>query len=178
MGQLRRFDLEFTLPRREASITRRSRRAHNSLAAAQVNVMCGMGHERQNGGSGRVAIAKCRQPNLVITCQKVGSILAHAYAQCRSNKGAPGVDGQDFADIEAYGVQRCLCPREFGEPHAKNRTCWRPVHECTGSLHSAHSNLAPGEPMMSQKMKALSLITKGRWLSDPPGEGKIRRKAC
>ncbi|MGH8283714.1 MAG: group II intron reverse transcriptase/maturase [Gammaproteobacteria bacterium] len=31
-------------------------------------------------------------------------ILAHAYAQCRSNRGAPGVDGQDFADIEAYGV--------------------------------------------------------------------------
>ena len=35
-------------------------------------------------------------------------ILAHAYAQCRSNKGAPGVDGQDFTDIEAYGVQRWL----------------------------------------------------------------------
>ena len=35
-------------------------------------------------------------------------ILAQAYAQCRSNKGAPGVDGQDFADIEAYGVQRWL----------------------------------------------------------------------
>jgi len=35
-------------------------------------------------------------------------ILAHAYAQCRSNKGAPGVDGQDFADIEAYGEQRWL----------------------------------------------------------------------
>ena len=35
-------------------------------------------------------------------------ILAHAYAQCRSNKGAPGVDGQDFADIEAYGLQRWL----------------------------------------------------------------------
>jgi hypothetical protein len=35
-------------------------------------------------------------------------ILARAYAQCRSNKGAPGVDGQDFADIEAYGVQRWL----------------------------------------------------------------------
>jgi hypothetical protein len=27
-------------------------------------------------------------------------ILAHAYAQSRSNKGAPGVDGQDFEDIE------------------------------------------------------------------------------
>src|SRR5467141_1001662 len=35
-------------------------------------------------------------------------ILAHAYAQCRSNRGAPGVDGQDFADIEAYGVERWL----------------------------------------------------------------------
>jgi RNA-directed DNA polymerase len=35
-------------------------------------------------------------------------ILAHAYAQCRSNKGAPGVDGQDFVDIDAYGVQRWL----------------------------------------------------------------------
>src|ERR1039457_4239741 len=35
-------------------------------------------------------------------------ILAHAYAQCRANKGAPGVDGQEFADIEAYGVERWL----------------------------------------------------------------------
>jgi RNA-directed DNA polymerase len=35
-------------------------------------------------------------------------ILAHAWAQCRSNKGAPGVDGQDFADVEAYGAQRWL----------------------------------------------------------------------
>jgi hypothetical protein len=33
-------------------------------------------------------------------------ILAHAYAQCRSNKGAPGVDRRDFADVEAYGVER------------------------------------------------------------------------
>src|SRR5260370_26141438 len=35
-------------------------------------------------------------------------ILAHAYAQCRSNKGAPGVHGQDFPDVEEYGVQRWL----------------------------------------------------------------------
>jgi RNA-directed DNA polymerase len=41
---------------------------------------------------------------------KIGrnDILAYAYAQCRSNKGAPGVDGQDFADVEAYGVERWL----------------------------------------------------------------------
>ena len=37
-----------------------------------------------------------------------GDILAYAYAQCRTNKGAPGMDGQDFADVEAYGVQRWL----------------------------------------------------------------------
>jgi len=35
-------------------------------------------------------------------------VLAHAWAQCRSNQGAPGTDGQDFADVEAYGAQRWL----------------------------------------------------------------------
>ncbi len=35
-------------------------------------------------------------------------ILAHAYRQCRANRGAPGIDGQDFADVEAYGVKRWL----------------------------------------------------------------------
>ena len=34
--------------------------------------------------------------------------LAHAYAQCRSNKGAPGVDRQDFEAVETYGVERWL----------------------------------------------------------------------
>ena len=35
-------------------------------------------------------------------------VLEAAYAQCRSNGGAPGVDGQSFGDIEAYGVERFL----------------------------------------------------------------------
>src|SRR5215470_2385020 len=35
-------------------------------------------------------------------------ILEHAYAQCRSNQGAPGVDAQDFAQVEAYGLERWL----------------------------------------------------------------------
>jgi RNA-directed DNA polymerase len=41
---------------------------------------------------------------------KIGreDILTHAYAQCRSNKGAPGVDRQDFEAVEAYGVERWL----------------------------------------------------------------------
>jgi group II intron reverse transcriptase/maturase len=35
-------------------------------------------------------------------------ILRFAYAVCRSNQGAPGVDAQDFAQVEAYGVERWL----------------------------------------------------------------------
>ena len=35
-------------------------------------------------------------------------ILAQAYRLVRSNRGKPGVDGEDFADIEAYGVERWL----------------------------------------------------------------------
>jgi RNA-directed DNA polymerase len=40
-------------------------------------------------------------------------ILAHGYAQCRSNKGAPGIDGQDFADIETYGAEQWLAELAF-----------------------------------------------------------------
>ena len=35
-------------------------------------------------------------------------ILAYAYRCCKSNGGAAGVDGQDFGDIESYGVARWL----------------------------------------------------------------------
>jgi len=35
-------------------------------------------------------------------------ILAFAYRCCRTNGGAPGVDGQSFADIETYGRSRWL----------------------------------------------------------------------
>src|SRR3989442_9938417 len=35
-------------------------------------------------------------------------ILAHAYACCRANGGAPGVDGETFDDIETTGVNRWL----------------------------------------------------------------------
>src|SRR5437879_8335399 len=34
--------------------------------------------------------------------------VSHAYAQCGSNEGARGVDGQNFADVAAYGVERWL----------------------------------------------------------------------
>jgi len=33
-------------------------------------------------------------------------VLAFAYECCRANRGAAGVDGRTFEDIEAYGVER------------------------------------------------------------------------
>jgi hypothetical protein len=35
-------------------------------------------------------------------------ILEWAFIRCRKNGGAPGVDGQNFADIEAYGQDQWL----------------------------------------------------------------------
>ena len=35
-------------------------------------------------------------------------VLEEAYARCRKNGGAAGVDGQTFEDIETYGVQTWL----------------------------------------------------------------------
>jgi len=36
-------------------------------------------------------------------------VLCHAYALAKHNKGAPGVDGTTFEDIEAQGVETWLC---------------------------------------------------------------------
>jgi RNA-directed DNA polymerase len=35
-------------------------------------------------------------------------VLALAYERCKANRGAAGVDGQEFDDIEKYGVGRWL----------------------------------------------------------------------
>jgi len=35
-------------------------------------------------------------------------VLSYAYQRCRQNGGAAGVDGQTFADIQAYGEERWL----------------------------------------------------------------------
>ena len=41
-------------------------------------------------------------------------VLSFAYDCCKSNKGAAGVDGQTFEDIEAYGLER-LPGEGFGD---------------------------------------------------------------
>src|ERR1700694_3325925 len=35
-------------------------------------------------------------------------ILNHAYALAKANHGAPGVDGESFADIEAQGLEEWM----------------------------------------------------------------------
>src|SRR4030067_960644 len=35
-------------------------------------------------------------------------ILAHAWRLAKANRGAPGVDGKSFADIEAEGLEKWL----------------------------------------------------------------------
>src|SRR5437764_831200 len=35
-------------------------------------------------------------------------VLAYAYLRCKANQGAAGVEGQTFADIEAYGERQWL----------------------------------------------------------------------
>ena len=47
-------------------------------------------------------------------------ILHHAYALARANRGAPGVDGVSFADIEAAGVEKWLAG--LREELARRRT--------------------------------------------------------
>ena len=75
-------------------------------------------------------------------------ILAHAYAQCRSNKGAPGIDGQDFADIEAYGVERWLA-------------------ELALALRQGPTGRSQSDECLYRKPTANS----GRWASRPCGIG-------
>jgi len=52
-------------------------------------------------------------------------ILAHAYALSRANGGAPGVDGETFSRIHAYGVERWL--DELGEEIRTGRYTPQPV---------------------------------------------------
>src|SRR6202158_529293 len=96
-------------------------------------------------------------------------LLAHAYAQCRSNKGAPGVDGQDFADIEAYGLQRWLgelalaLRQETYRPEAISR-------DYLSAANHTHSPLRISTPRDRVCMTAAMLVLKPIFEADLPPE--------
>ena len=96
-------------------------------------------------------------------------ILAHAYAQCRSNKGAPGVDGQDFADIEAYGVERWLAELAL----ALRRETYRPEPIRRVFIPKANGKLRPlGISTMRDRvcMTAAMLVLEPIFEADLPPE--------
>jgi RNA-directed DNA polymerase len=96
-------------------------------------------------------------------------VLAHAYAQCRANQGAPGVDGRDFADIEAYGVERWL--GELAE--ALKEESYRPEPIRRVYIPKANGGRRPlGIPTLSDRvvMTAAVLVLEPIFEADLPDE--------
>jgi RNA-directed DNA polymerase len=84
-------------------------------------------------------------------------ILHHAYAHCRSNGGAPGVDGKDFADMEAYGVERALSELAI----ALKEESYRPEPIRRVLIEKANGKLRPlGIPTIKDRvcMTAMMLV--------------------
>ena len=71
--------------------------------------------------------------------------MAHAYAQCRSNKGAPGVDGQDFADIEATAAMLVLEPI-FEADLPPEQYAYRPGRNAQQAVVEVEALLFRGRP--------------------------------
>jgi group II intron reverse transcriptase/maturase len=96
-------------------------------------------------------------------------ILAQAYAQCRSKKGAPGVDGQDFADIDAYGVERWLGELAL----ALRQETYRPDPIRRAFIPKANGKLRPlGIPTLRDRicMTAAMLVLEPIFEADLPPE--------
>jgi hypothetical protein len=71
-------------------------------------------------------------------------ILAHAYAQCRSNKGAPGVDGQDFATSRRMASSGGLANWRLRS--GKRPTDRTPSEECSFRNPTANSGRWASQP--------------------------------
>ena len=96
-------------------------------------------------------------------------ILTHAFAQCRSNKGAPGTDGQDFADIETYGVERWLGELAL----ALRQETYRPDPIRRVYIPKANGKLRPlGIPTLRDRvcMTAATLVLEPIFEADLPSE--------
>ena len=96
-------------------------------------------------------------------------ILTYAFAQCRSNKGAPGTDGQDFADIETYGVERWLGELAL----ALRQETYRPDPIRRVYIPKANGKLRPlGIPTLRDRvcMTAATLVLEPIFEADLPSE--------
>ena len=82
-------------------------------------------------------------------------ILRHAYLCCKANDGAPGVDRQEFADIEAYGPERWL-----GELAEKLRTkTYRSQAVRRGYITKANGKQRPlGIPTITDRVVQMSVL--------------------
>jgi group II intron reverse transcriptase/maturase len=96
-------------------------------------------------------------------------VLAHAWAQCRANGGAPGVDGQTIADVEAYGVERWL-----GElAQALKEETYRPAAILRVFIPKANGGRRPlGIPTLRDRvcMSAAVLVLEPIFEADLPDE--------
>jgi len=96
-------------------------------------------------------------------------ILLTAYRKCRANKGAPGVDGQTFEDIETYGRERWL-----GElAQALKEQSYRPQAIKRVFIPKPNGKLRPlGLPTLRDRvcMMAMVLILEPIFETDLPKE--------
>lgn len=69
-------------------------------------------------------------------------VLAHAYDCCLANKGAAGVDGQTFEDIQEHGLDRPLAASPFPPPQRSEEWIASVAPQWQGT--SAHLSLPAG----------------------------------
>jgi RNA-directed DNA polymerase len=96
-------------------------------------------------------------------------VLAYAYQRCKANKGAPGIDGQDFADVDAYGEERWL--DELAD--TLRRKTYRPEAARRVWIPKANGKLRPlGIPRLADRvaMTAATVVLEAIFEVDMPAE--------
>jgi RNA-directed DNA polymerase len=96
-------------------------------------------------------------------------VLAYAYQRCKANKGAPGIDGQDFADVDAYGEERWL--DELAD--TLRRKTYRPEAVRRVWIPKANGKLRPlGIPRLVDRvaMTAATVVLEAIFEADMPAE--------